>query len=126
MILVLPASHRLAGSKTPIAFADTLDEEWISLTAGAAMLQQQQQAALAANRPFKLRMQVRSFDAVCHMVASKLGLALLPKGACLPMVKNMQLAWRPLADSWALRRLLVASVQAETDEGIAALAACRT
>jgi DNA-binding transcriptional LysR family regulator len=52
---------------------DTLDEEWISLTAGAAMLQKQQEAALAANRPLRLRMQVRSFDAVCHMVASGLG-----------------------------------------------------
>jgi DNA-binding transcriptional LysR family regulator len=38
LVLVLPAGHRLAG-KTPVAFADTLDEEWISLTAGAAMLQ---------------------------------------------------------------------------------------
>ena len=70
LVLVLPAGHRLAGTQTPLAFADALDEEWISLTAGAAMLQQQQQSALAAHRPFKLRMQVRSFDTVCHMVAS--------------------------------------------------------
>lgn len=68
--LVLPAGHRLADSKTALAFADALDEEWIRLTAGAAMLQQQQQSALAAHRLFKLRMQVRSFDAVCHRVAS--------------------------------------------------------
>ena len=58
LVLVLPAGHRLAATKTPIAFTDTLDEEWISLTAGAAMLQKQQQAALAANRPLKLGMQV--------------------------------------------------------------------
>lgn len=57
LVLVLPARHRLAAPKTPIAFTDTLDEEWISLTAGAAMLQKQQQTALAANRPLKLRMQ---------------------------------------------------------------------
>ena len=56
LVLVLPAKHRLAALKTPVAFADTLDEEWISLPAGAAMLQKQQQAALAANRPLKLRM----------------------------------------------------------------------
>ncbi len=123
LVLVLPAGHRLAGPKTPIAFADTLDEEWISLTAGAAMLQKQQQAALAANRPLKLRMQVRSFDAVCHKVASGLGIAVLPKGASLPILKAMKLGWRPLADAWAQRRLLVATAAGESDAAIMSLAA---
>ena len=118
LVLVLPAGHRLAALKTPLAFADALDEEWISLTAGAAMLQQQQQSALAAHRPFKLRMQVRSFDAVCHMVASNLGIAILPKAACLPIVKAMKISWRPLADPWAQRRLLVACTLGQADAGI--------
>lgn len=121
LVLILPAGHALAGSKTPLAFVDALDEEWISLTAGAAMLQKQQQAALAANRPLKLRMQVRSFDAVCHMVASGLGVAILPKAATLPMVKSMKLGWRPLADAWARRRLLTATMAGRPDAGIASL-----
>lgn len=121
LVLILPAGHSLAGSKKPLAFVDALDEEWISLTAGAAMLQKQQQAALAANRPLKLRMQVRSFDAVCHMVASGLGVAILPKGATLPMIRAMKLAWRPLADAWARRRLLAATMAGQPDAGIAAL-----
>ena len=121
LVLILPAGHALAGSKKPLAFVDALDEEWISLTAGAAMLQKQQQAALAANRPLKLRMQVRSFDAVCHMVASGLGVAILPKAATLPMVKSMRLGWRPLADAWAQRRLLTATMAGQSDAGIASL-----
>ena len=123
LVLVLPAGHRLAGAKTPLAFIDTLDEEWISLTAGAAMLQQQQQAALAAMRPLKVRMQVRSFDAVCHLVASGLGIAVLPKTAALPIIRAMKLGWRPLADPWARRQLLVASPQGQGDAGIPALIA---
>jgi DNA-binding transcriptional LysR family regulator len=121
LVLVLPAKHRLAAAKKPIAFADTLDEEWISLTAGAAMLQKQQQAALAANRPLKLRMQVRSFDAVCHMVASGLGIAILPKGASLPIASAMKLNLRPLTDAWARRRILVATAAGQDDAGIASL-----
>lgn len=114
LVLVLPAQHRFAPrgkpeSAPPIAFADTLDDPWISLTAGAALLQKQQQAALAAGKPFKLRMQVRSFDAVCHLVASGLGLAVLPKTASLAIVRAMKLTWRPLADPWARRRILVAT-----------------
>lgn len=123
LVLVLPAGHRLAGDKTPLAFSDALDEEWISLTAGAAMLQQQQQAALAANRPLKLRMQVRSFDAVCHLVASGLGIAMLPKTAALPIMRTMKLSWRPLAEPWAQRRLLLARPQGQSDAGITALIA---
>ncbi|MDP2257889.1 MAG: LysR family transcriptional regulator [Polaromonas sp.] len=121
LVLVLPAGHRLAASQTPLPFADTLDEDWISLTAGAAMLQQQQQAALAANKPFRLRMQVRSFDAVCHLVASGLGIAVLPKAAALPTLRAMKLKSRPLLDAWARRRLLVATTAGEQDAGINAL-----
>ena len=121
LVLVLPTAHRLAQSKTPIAFAELLDEEWISLTAGAAMLQKQQQAALTAGRPLKLRMQVRSFDAVCHLVASGLGIAVLPKGASLPILKTMKLGWRPLSDAWAQRRLLIATALDDDDAGVLSL-----
>jgi len=121
LVLILPSGHALAASKAPMAFVDALDEEWISLTAGAAMLQKQQQAALSANRPFKLRMQVRSFDAVCHLVASGLGVAILPKGATLPIIKSMKLGWRPLTDAWARRRLLAATLTGQSDAGISSL-----
>ena len=120
LVLVLPSRHRLHG-KTPLAFVDALDEEWISLDAGAAMLQTQQHAALAAHRSFRLRMQVRSFDAVCHMVASGLGIALLPKAACLPIISAMKLSWRPLSDPWAQRRLLLATAAGQADPAVVAL-----
>ncbi|HSV48442.1 MAG TPA: LysR family transcriptional regulator, partial [Ramlibacter sp.] len=97
LVVVLPKGHRLCG-RAPLLFAQALDEDWISLNTGAAMLHKQQQAALAANRPLRLRMQVRSFDAVCHLVASGLGLAVLPKAAAQPIIRAMGLDWRPLAD----------------------------
>jgi DNA-binding transcriptional LysR family regulator len=54
-------------------------------------------------------MQVRSFDAVCHLVAAGLGVALLPKAAALPMATSMKLHWRALSNTWAQRRLLMAT-----------------
>ncbi|MFC6283152.1 MULTISPECIES: LysR family transcriptional regulator [Polaromonas] len=121
LVVVLPASHRFAKGKKPIAFADLLDEEWISLTSGAAVLQKQQEAALAAGRPLKLRMQVRSFDAVCNLVASGLGIAILPIGAGLSTSSPIKLCRRPLADAWAKRRLLVATPEGQRDTAIASL-----
>jgi DNA-binding transcriptional LysR family regulator len=70
---------RARPARAELAFAELLDEDWIGLNDGAAVLQTQQQAALAAGRPLRLRMQVRSFDAACHMVASGLGLTVLPR-----------------------------------------------
>ncbi len=119
LVLILPAGHRLVG-RNRLAFADTLDEHWISLNAGAAMLQAQQQAAMAAGRPLKLRMQVRSFDAVGHMVAAGLGIAALPKGAALPIVRAMKLRWRPLSDAWARRQMQVV-IRPDADATVMAL-----
>lgn len=108
LVLVLPAAHRLAG-RGAIGFADALDEDWVTLSDGAALLLKQQQAALAGGRPLRIRMQVRSFDAVCHLVASGLGIAVLPKDAVSALMGPMKLRCRPLTDPWAWRSLLVAT-----------------
>lgn len=121
LVLVLPPRHRLVG-RGAVAFSETLEEDWISLADGAALLQKQHEAAHAAGRPLKLRMQVRSFDAVCHLVASGLGIAILPKNAALPIVGAMKLRWRALADPWAQRRLLLATRTGSADAAVAALA----
>lgn len=120
LVLVLPRGHRLVG-RSALDFAQALDEDWITLSDGAALLQRQQQTALAAGRPLRIRMQVRSFDAVCHLVASGLGIAVLPKNAVLPIVRSMDLRWRPLADAWASRNLLVATRDGPRDPAVQAL-----
>ncbi|CAN1514549.1 LysR family transcriptional regulator [Limnohabitans sp. B9-3] len=119
LVLIFPKGHRLTGKK-PILFADTLDEQWISLNPGAAMLQQLISAASALGKRLKLRMQVNSFDAVTQMVASGLGIALLPKAFALPILKNSQLSWRPLQDPWSHRKLMV-GIRKEADLEVKAL-----
>jgi DNA-binding transcriptional LysR family regulator len=121
LILVLPAKHRLVG-RGAMPFAEALDEDWVSLADGAALLQKQHEAAHAAGRPLRLRMQVRSFDAVCHLVASGLGIAVLPKNAALPIVGAMKLRWRALSDPWASRRLLLATRPGPQDPAVEDLA----
>jgi hypothetical protein len=83
-------------------------------------LQKQQQAALAANRPLRLRMQVRSFDAVCHMVARAWAWPYCPGGLPAHAARH-EAATRPLADAWARRTLLVATVANASDPAVQAL-----
>ncbi len=107
LVLVLPKDHPLARERKPLSFSDTLHEDYVGLASGAAVSQSQQNAAIAAGKVFKLRMQVQSFDAVCHLVASKLGIAVLPMQAIGPLARSMSLTTRKLSDSWARRQLYV-------------------
>lgn len=124
LVVVFPSGHRLSAYPREISlgFADLLTESWISLGSGAALLQAQQQSALLAGKPLKLRMQLHSFDAVCHMVEAGMGIALLPKTAVLPSLQTMKLGWRHLLDDWARRRMLVATTATQTDPVVLGLA----
>ena len=117
LVLVFPSTHRLAASpkRQAIAFADLIDEQWISLGSGAALFQAQQQSAVLLGRPLKIRMQLRSFDAVCHMVEADMGIAILPKTAVMPSLQTMKLGWRRLADPWARRRIVLATPSSQAD-----------
>ena len=121
LVVLLPPRHRMARAHSALRFADLLGQDWIGLNAGAAVLIQQQQVAAAAGRPLRLRMQVRSFDAACHMVAAGLGLALLPRASVQAMAGAMHLGLRPLADGWARRRLLLATRDVAVDPVVQAV-----
>ena len=54
-----------------------------------------------------MRLQVRSFDAMCQMVAAGLGVAVLPREAIQPHLRSMNLRQIALQDAWASRRLLI-------------------
>jgi DNA-binding transcriptional LysR family regulator len=120
LVLAVPRGHRLAKSKSAIPFEEALDEDWITLETGAALLQLQTNAANTAKRPLKIRTQVRSFDAVCKLVGAGLGVALLPR-VYFRDLKSAQLQIRPLKNTWAKRQVLLATRQLETDQRVLAL-----
>ena len=122
LVLVLPHHHRLARPRKPLAFETVLDQDLIGMNAGAALLQSLQSAAEERGMPLRLRMQVRSFDAVCHLVAAGLGISVLPRAAVEPLAQAMGLTCRALTDSWARRRLLIATgAGRQADEAVRVL-----
>ena len=54
-----------------------------------------------------MRIHVRSFDAMCQMVAAGLGVAVLPDAAVQPHLRSMGLARIELVDPWVERELLI-------------------
>jgi DNA-binding transcriptional LysR family regulator len=80
LVLVVPRQHPLAG-RASARFADVLDHDIVGLHAGSSISLAMQQAAAAAGRALKLRIQVTSLDAMCRMIDNGLGVGLLPDRA---------------------------------------------
>jgi len=58
-------------------------------------------------RPMALRVQVRSFEAVCRAVQAQLGIGILPMAAARSFAVSMDLRVLPLSDVWALRGMQI-------------------
>ncbi|VTU35360.1 LysR substrate-binding domain-containing protein [Variovorax sp. PBL-E5] len=102
LVLVVPAVHALAGAST-IAFEDALDENFIALSNGTALSSRLVASASVFGKLLKIRMQMRSFDTVCRMVAGNLGVAVLPLEAVAPQLASLPLRAVRLSDAWAAR-----------------------
>ncbi len=107
LTLVVPGGHTLA-QKQAVAFADTLDFEYVGLPPDTAISQQLTRAAHAHARPVNLRIQVTSYDAQCLMIAAGLGLGVMPHAVAQQQAANLGLATVALTDAWAERELLIA------------------
>jgi len=64
-------------------------------------------AAAVAGQPLRLRVQVRSFEAVCKLVQANMGIGVLPEAAALDFAPVMGLRLIRLTDDWADRCMQV-------------------
>lgn len=108
LVLVCRAEHPLAAHEA-VEFGDCLRFAMVGLNRGSSLLELMNRMATEHNRRLRLRVQVRSFDAMCQMIAANLGVGILPEGACREALPARGLVARPLTDAWARRQLLVAT-----------------
>jgi len=106
LVLVVPQGHPLARRRT-VRFEEAIDYDFVSLPKGTSLAKRLQAETKALGRSLKMRLQVRSFDAMCQMVAAGLGVAALPRDAVQPHLRSMNLRQIALQDSWATRHLLI-------------------
>lgn len=104
--LVVPRAHALSRRRS-LSFREVLDYDFVSLSAGTSLAQRLQAETEALGRNLKLRIRVRSFDAMCKMVAAGMGIAVLPSGAVQELVRSLGLRQIALDDPWAERSLLM-------------------
>lgn len=103
LVLILPAGHALAGRQR-LSFSEVLDQPFVSLHAGSAIHTFMMNHAAQLGARLDVRIQVRSFSAVCRMVAAGVGIGLVPKAA-LTMTSASPLIEVAVEEAWAERNL---------------------
>lgn len=106
LAVVMPAGHALTRHDS-LSFSDVLDHDIVALEKGASMMRLLREQAVMAEKTLQLRIQVRSFEAVCRMVQSGVGIGLLPSQAANAIGAGLGLEVRPLSEPWAARNMLI-------------------
>ena len=109
LVLITPAAHPLAAAMS-MAFDRALDHDFVTLARTASLTRKLSAAAEAAGRILRIRVQVRSFDAMSRMVAAGLGLAILPRAGAALYADALKLRIVNL-EGLDVRRRLVAAMR---------------
>jgi molybdate transport repressor ModE-like protein len=104
LVLIMPRRHPLAG-KRKLAFAETLDHDYVGLGTASALQDFVSQQAERAGRRLKVRVRLSSFDVICQMVEGGAGLAVVPQATARRLQRFMALRMAALTDPWAVRHL---------------------
>jgi DNA-binding transcriptional LysR family regulator len=102
LVLIVSHGHRLAGLPS-ISLHEALTEDFVCLADGNALTTRLMVAAGQTGLPIRIRMQLRSFDAICRMVGGGLGVGVLPIEALAPQLAYLPITAIPLSDHWASR-----------------------
>ncbi len=106
LVLVTPASHPLAGAGS-LRFADALDHAFVGLHTGSSINQLLERASLDAHRPWQLRIQVTSYDALARMIEAGLGIGAMPRAVAESYRDAFGVSIVALDDAWRHRELTV-------------------
>jgi DNA-binding transcriptional LysR family regulator len=104
LVLITPKRHPLAG-KRRVAFAETLNYEYIGLDSASALQTFVNRQAERQGRQLKVRVRLNSFDVICQMVEAGTGLAIVPRAAALRWRRLASFSIVPLTDTWVVRHL---------------------
>ncbi|MDQ0473405.1 LysR substrate-binding domain-containing protein [Labrys wisconsinensis] len=103
-VLVAPPDHALAG-RGAVAFAEIMELDFVGLDRASALQRFLAGRAARQGGRLRLRVQLRSFDAVCRMVEAGVGIGIVPETTARRAARTMAIAVLPLTDPWALRDL---------------------
>ena len=84
-----------------------LGHDFVGLDRASALQRFLASKAMRIGRPLRLRVQLRSFDAVCRLVECKVGIGIVPETTAHRVAKTMAIKVIQLTDPWAVRELTI-------------------
>jgi len=105
-VLVVARDHPFAKQRS-IAFAQVLDHDFVGLDRASALQRFLADKATRAGQPLRLRVQLRSFDAVCRLVECNVGIGIVPETTARRVAGAMAIVPVALTDPWAVRELTI-------------------
>lgn len=104
LVVIAAKSHPLARRKS-IRLEQTLRFDYVGLPIGSQLNSQLARAARDLGQSWRCRFQVPSYDALCLMVESNLGIGVLPRRIAQSYAKTLRIHLLALNEPWAHRKL---------------------
>jgi DNA-binding transcriptional LysR family regulator len=102
LLLALPEGHVLAG-KSAVTLAETLDYPHITYREGSTLFDLVTAHVRELGRTLPMRIQLSSYEAICRMIESGVGIGIIPESAAVRHRQTMRIVTVPLKEPWAIR-----------------------
>lgn len=102
LVLATPAGHHLTRHES-LSFTETLGHEHIGLHEGSTLLDFLSGLMQKSGYERALRIQVRSFEAMCRLIEGGVGIGIVPESAARRHAQTMRIETVKLSDAWAVR-----------------------
>jgi DNA-binding transcriptional LysR family regulator len=106
LMIGTPIDHPLARRKS-IRFAEALDYSFVGPHADSSLAVLMAEGARACGKPIDQRIQASSFEAMCRLVETRLGITLLPEGVLARHAAEGRIRMIGLKERWARRQMFV-------------------
>lgn len=107
LVMVIPPQHAFTG-RSAVPFRETLSFDYVGMEERLPMQAFLLRAAAREQRPMKLRIQANSFETLCRLVESGIGIGIIPETIARRQAQQRSIAVVDLEDAWAVRDLQIA------------------
>jgi DNA-binding transcriptional LysR family regulator len=104
LVIGVPVGHPLARRRS-IRFAEALDYSFVGPQADSSLAALMAEAARACGKAIEQRVQASSFEAMCRLVETRLGIAMLPQGVLARHAAEGRIRMIALKEPWATRQM---------------------
>ena len=112
--LMLVARRGEFAGRRRIDFNEVADRDFVGLTSATALQSHIAKQAARLGVRLRLRARLRDFDAICQMVASGVGVAVVPEVAARRCARSMPIMMLRIRDPWANRKLTICARDFQT------------